>query len=207
MGRAYGNGLKRQTDNAFLNMYEIDAVRRDGTHFPYYFATRRDEGDLMYQTGQLKADGVVIYPVYKKEPDKLVLLRQFRYPVNAYIYELPAGLVDTGEEPEEAAVREMREETGLELEVFTEYEDALKRPFVQDQGMADECDCTVYGYASGTISDQENEANEDIQVILADKAEVKRILREELVSLRGAYLMTQFLRSDPAEPFVFLSIL
>ena len=47
MGKAHAEGLKRQTDNKFLNMYEIDAVRRDGVHFPYYIATRRESGDLM----------------------------------------------------------------------------------------------------------------------------------------------------------------
>ena len=51
-GRAHGNGLKRQTDNKFLNMYEVDAVRRDGVHFPYYVATRREPGDLMYEIGR-----------------------------------------------------------------------------------------------------------------------------------------------------------
>ena len=74
-GRAHGNGLKRQTDNKFLNMYEVDAVRRDGVHFPYYVATRREPGDLMYETGRLRADGVVIYQVYRRDPEKLVILR------------------------------------------------------------------------------------------------------------------------------------
>ena len=147
MGKAHAEGLKRQTDNKFLNMYEIDAVRRDGVHFPYYIATRRESGDLMYETGTLRADGVVIYPVYRPDPGKLVVIRQFRYPVNGYIYEVPAGLVDAGENPAEAAVREMKEETGLDFTLYREGSDALMRPFVQSQGMSDECDVTVFGYA------------------------------------------------------------
>lgn len=206
MGRAHGNGLKRQTNNQFLNMYEVDAVRRDGVHFPYYVATRRQPGDLMYETGQLRSDGVVIYPVYRRDPEKLVVIRQFRYPVNAYMYEVPAGLIDAGEDPIEAAVREMKEETGLDFEAFREYDPSLLRPFVQSQGMSDECDVTVFGYADGEITGRAQEATEDIEIFLADRHEIKRILREELVSLRAAYLFLAFLNSDPKAPFEFLKI-
>ena len=206
MGRAYAAGIRKQTDNRFLNMYEIDAVQRDGTHFPYYMATRREPGDLMYETGQLRADGVVIYPVYRPDAEKLVILRQFRYPANDYVYEVPAGLIDQGEEPIDAAVRELREETGLTFIPYEDYDMSLMRPFIQNQGMSDECNVTVFGYADGELSADKLEAQEDIQVILADKEELRRILREELVSVRAAYLMMAFLRSDSKNPFAFLHI-
>lgn len=206
MGRAYAAGIKKQTDNRFLNMYEIDAVQRDGTHFPYYMATRREPGDLMYETGQLRADGVVIYPVYRPDAERLVILRQFRYPANDYVYEVPAGLIDQGEEPIDAAVRELREETGLTFIPYEDYDMSLMRPFIQNQGMSDECNVTVFGYADGELSADKLEAQEDIQVILAGKEELRRILREELVSVRAAYLIMAFLRSDSENPFAFLHI-
>lgn len=187
-------------------MYEADAVMRDGSHFPYYFATRRKDGELMCQTGELRADGIVIYPVYKPQPDRLVVIRQFRYPINQYIYELPAGLVDQGEDAPTAAVRELKEETGLTFEPCPCCPDFLSRPFIQAQGMADECDITVFGYADGEIATDAAEDTEDIQAFLADKTEVRRILREEFVSVRAAYLMMVFLKSDPAQPFEFLNI-
>lgn len=199
-------GLKKQTDNKFLNMYQADAVDRNGDEFKYYFATRRNDGDLMSQTGELKADGIVIYPVLKYDPSKIVLVRQYRYPLNTYIYELPAGLIDQGESAEEAAVRELCEETGLVFEPYTDYDAGLKRPFVQSQGMSDECDVTVYGYASGTPTSLGCEDTEDIEAFIADKEEVRRILREETVSMRAYYLLIQFLKSDKEKPFDFLDI-
>ena len=53
---------------------------------------------------------VVLVPV--PEPGHVVLVRQYRYPVNRYLWELPAGSVDPGEEPEVAARRECHEEIG-----------------------------------------------------------------------------------------------
>jgi ADP-ribose pyrophosphatase len=54
---------------------------------------------------------VVLVPV--PEPGKLILIRQYRYAVNAHLWELPAGSVDEGETPEQAARRECHEEIGL----------------------------------------------------------------------------------------------
>jgi ADP-ribose pyrophosphatase len=44
---------------------------------------------------------------------RIVLVRQYRYAVNALVWELPAGRRDPGETPEEGARRELEEEVGL----------------------------------------------------------------------------------------------
>ena len=46
----------------------------------------------------------------------LILVRQYRYPVDDTVWELPAGRVDPGESPEEAIQRELREEIGHRAE-------------------------------------------------------------------------------------------
>lgn len=53
---------------------------------------------------------VVLIPI--PEPGHVILIRQYRYPVNRWLWELPAGSVDPGEEPEQAARRECHEEIG-----------------------------------------------------------------------------------------------
>jgi ADP-ribose pyrophosphatase len=52
----------------------------------------------------------VIVPV--PEPGHVILIRQYRYAVNRWLWELPAGSVDDGETPEQAARRECHEEIG-----------------------------------------------------------------------------------------------
>ena len=46
------------------------------------------------------------------EDDKLVLVRQFRYPIGRELLEIPAGKLEREEDPYPAALRELREETG-----------------------------------------------------------------------------------------------
>jgi len=47
---------------------------------------------------------------------QLLLIRQYRYAAEQYLYEVPAGRLDAGESPEQCARRELREETGCEAE-------------------------------------------------------------------------------------------
>lgn len=56
------------------------------------------------------APSAVIIPV--PEPGQVILIRQYRYAVNRWLWELPAGTADAGETPEEAAIRECHEEIG-----------------------------------------------------------------------------------------------
>jgi ADP-ribose pyrophosphatase len=53
---------------------------------------------------------VVLIPM--PDADHVVLVRQYRYPVDQWLWELPAGSLDPGEEPEAAASRECHEEIG-----------------------------------------------------------------------------------------------
>ena len=43
---------------------------------------------------------------------QILLLKQYRYAAEQYLYEIPAGRLDTGEDPAHCAARELREETG-----------------------------------------------------------------------------------------------
>lgn len=53
---------------------------------------------------------VVLIPM--PDPEHVVLVRQYRYPVGRWLWELPAGTLDPEEEAEAAAIRECHEEIG-----------------------------------------------------------------------------------------------
>lgn len=53
---------------------------------------------------------VILLPL--PDPERVILVRQYRYAVDRWIWELPAGNVEPGEDPEAAARRECEEETG-----------------------------------------------------------------------------------------------
>lgn len=187
--------IQKLTDKAYLNFYELEAIRRDGGVFPYYLASRgHDVSDLKAVSRQNNPDGVIICGVYGEARDRLVLIRQYRYPLGDYVYEFPAGLVDPGEDLMTAASRELYEETGLSFSPA-----ATTRPFFTSVGLTDESCATVFGYCQGSPTNAHQEAAEEIQVILADRAECRRILAEENVALMCGYMMLHFLtaQADP----------
>ena len=194
------NGIRKLTNNRFLNLYELDAQFRDGSRAPYYVASRRKSPEqIKAATHDNDPDGVILYGVHGENRDKLVLIRQFRYPINGYVYEFPAGLVEQGEDMLEAGIREMYEETGLHFEAI-----GTAKPFFMTVGMTDESCGTVFGYCSGEPTAAHQEGTEDIQVVLADRAECRRILKEENVALPCGYMMMHFIASE-GDPLAFLN--
>ena len=181
------NSITKQTDNRYVNLYNVKATSVHNTPVNYFVSSRaKDVDSLKMVTHKNNPDGVIIYSIYGEKHDKVVLIRQYRYTLGDYIYEFPAGLVEPDENYHEGAIREMYEETGLKLDPIPVAE-AYQKPYFTTVGMTDESCATVYGYASGEISSKAQEDTEEIEVILADREEVKRILKEENVAI-----MTKF---------------
>lgn len=198
-------GIRAMSENPHLNLYELKAVNKKGGEFPYYLASRgKREDELKLRTRINRPDGVVIFGVKRGNTpaqDRVVLVRQYRYTIDDYIYELPAGLVEEGEDYHLAAVREMKEETGLTLHPLT-VEERYERPFFTTIGMTDESCAAVYGYVEGTICDSFQEDSEEIEVVLADRKEAARILREENAAIMCAYHLMHFLHDEDVFDFL-----
>ena len=196
------NKVEKLTDCKHLNLYAVDATSIHNTPVSYYVASRAEKTEnLKLRTKKNTPDGVIIYSLYGEKRDRVVLVRQYRYAIDDYIYEFPAGLVEKGEDFHETAKRELYEETGLTLHPISVPE-MYEKPYFTTVGMTDESCATVYGYADGKISKDCQEDSEEIEIVLADRDEVRRILKEEKVAIMCAYMLMHFLREE--EPFGFL---
>ena len=92
-------------ENAWITVWHDEVTRPDGSPGIYglvHFANL--------------AAGVVALD----DEDRIVLVGQHRYSLDAYSWEIPEGGVPAGEDPLDGAKRELREETGLEAEHWTE---------------------------------------------------------------------------------------
>ena len=66
----------------------------------------------------LHPGGVCIVPITKD--NKVLMVRQYRYPMEEELLEIPAGKLDEGEDPFECAVRELSEETGCRAGTYVD---------------------------------------------------------------------------------------
>lgn len=78
-----------------------------------------EEDDVKLPDGQMKTYTMLEIPdfagVLPVIDDKLVMIKNYRYPIDEMVLELPAGLIDQDESPMETAERELEEETGYIL--------------------------------------------------------------------------------------------
>lgn len=73
--------------------------------------------DIVYDSGNEGIREVAVHPggavvVAVKDNNKIILVKQFRYPLQKVLIELPAGKLETNEDPMKCAIRELEEETG-----------------------------------------------------------------------------------------------
>jgi ADP-ribose pyrophosphatase len=78
---------------------------------------RQKSGVTTIREVVLHPGGVTAVPIL--DDGRLLLIRQFRYPLGKFILELPAGKLDSGQPPLETMAREMMEETGYSAGTLT----------------------------------------------------------------------------------------
>ena len=95
----------------------------------------------------------------------------------------------------------MHEETGLTFHPL-KVDPCYEKPFFTTIGLTDEACSAVYGWCEGEISRKYLEESEVIEVVLADREEAKRILKEENVAIMCSYHLMHFIHDE--EPLAFL---
>lgn len=185
----------------FVGLYDVEYKNKQNEDRHWMVASRKSKDELkeVYLEGKEdKIDAVVIAAFHESE-NKLVLIKQFRVPINNYIYELPAGLVDNDESMENTVARELKEETGLELVRINDVKSRQK--VYLSPGMTDESVAFVYCTCEGELSEEFLEDDEDIESMLISKEQAKEILKsDEIIDIKS-YLILQMFASMGEELF------
>lgn len=132
----------KQFDSKWIKLYQE-------TKRGHLFASRRDT-PYLEEHDKIKCDAVVV--IAYDLNGRLLVVKEHRPVLDSHIYAFPAGLVDEGETFVQAAVREVKEETGLELWITSSYHNSFTSP-----GMTDEKVGIAVGYVEGELQQDEKE--------------------------------------------------
>ena len=181
MPKAQITSIKRVTDYRWLNLYAIEFVQ-GGKEGSWLYTSR-------HEPKAKELDAVVVIPILPTpEGNKLVLVKEYRFPIQNYEIHNPAGLVDEGEDIIETARRELLEETGYELTTVKHISPIV----VSSAGLSDESVQIVFAECK-LGSGQALESFEDIEVMTVDLEGIREILRNPPCTIDGKCWQTLYM--------------
>jgi ADP-ribose pyrophosphatase len=183
---------RKLTAEKWLNLFEVRYIARTGDEKSWQIASRQNEPKCL--TGRYqRPDAVVIVPFHAAK-NKMVIIREFRVPLDDYEYGFPAGLVDNGESVEQAARRELMEETGLIVSRFIK----ISPPIYSSAGMTDESVAMVYVECEGEPSNSAHTDSELIEILFISPDEALDLLNDTTLKFDAkAWLaISQFSEND-----------
>ncbi len=182
------------SEGKFISLYDLEYLNKKNQNKHWTVATRKNKSDLedfYLNSKEDKVDAVAIV-AYHVTYKKLVIIKQFRVPINDYIYEVPAGLVDEDDSDVFTAVeRELKEETGLRL--ISVNKTLSKDKTYISPGLTDESVAIVNCLCDGELSEEFLEESEDIKAILVSQKEAKEIINSnEKIDIKAFLILQMF---------------
>ena len=172
-------GISKAFSGKFIHFYKAEYETEKGNPKIYEMVSR--DGNITGLENGIRNDkcDAVILIITSVDGTKILLNKEFRMAVGDFAYNFPAGLIDPGECLEEAARRELREETGLTLEKI----DEVLPVSYSAVGITNEKSCCVIGTASGEFAPSTSD-EEEIEAAWYDKEQVKELLKSSSFAAR-----------------------
>ena len=197
-------------DTKYIKVFDLQYA--PGRH--YYNATRRSREEMVAAMSGEKfrsmvPDAVSLCVIWHEEgqEDRMLLNREYRYPLGQFVVSVPAGLIDPGDRGKDrkaaalaAAARELYEETGIQIGD----KDAcrmLQPCLFSSPGMTDESNAMVrvdlYGHEQGELTQSHAEGSEKFEgFLMVTRAEARELMRTEPISVYTWIGLAAFVMED-----------
>ena len=173
--------VKKLTNERFLNMYMLE-YEHNGEKVFWTVASRNKLEELVSVTGKEKVDTVCIIPKIVKDGKECVILtKEFRQPINDYVYSFPAGIVESGEDVFECCARELKEEIGADE--ISEV-NKLTNICYNSEGMTDES-VVMFEVVVTKLGAQNLQDHEDIKVFIVPVEDLEKFTKGKKLSTKA----------------------
>lgn len=170
--------IEKISDGSYISRYNVTYETIDHKKKVYEMISR-DKNITDYVALSERPDDAVVLIIHDRSGDRILLNREFRMAVGRPVFNFPAGLIDPGEEFEESARRELKEETGLDL---VSIEEVLFDSY-SAVGFSNEKNKCIIGIADGKFAPSSS-TFEEIDAAWYTRSEVRELLKNNYFAAR-----------------------